>query len=53
MLPYSNHFSVEITAWGPVDPKTGMAMNITDYQKYMGLVIMKNIDHKSFDKNVD
>ena len=45
--------SVEITVRGAVDPKTGMVMNITELKDYIDRVIMKTLDHKNLDKDVD
>lgn len=44
---------VEITIRGTVDPKTGMVMNITELKDYIERVIMKTLDHKNLDKDVD
>ena len=43
---------VEVTLRGPVDPVTGMVMNITDLSRYMNNVIMDRLDHKNLDKDV-
>lgn len=45
--------AVEITIRGTVDPKTGMVMNITELKDYIDRVIMKTLDHKNLDKDVD
>lgn len=45
-------FTVEVTVRGPVDPKTGMVMNITDLKQYMDQTIMKKLDHLNLDKDV-
>lgn len=45
--------AVEITVRGPVDPKTGMVMNIHDLKQYIDQAIMKPLDHKNLDKDVD
>lgn len=37
---------------GPVDPKTGMVMNIADLKDHMDHTIMKSLDHKNLDKDV-
>lgn len=44
---------MEITVRGPVDPKTGMVMNIHDLKQYIDQAIMKPLDHKNLDKDVD
>lgn len=45
--------SVEVTVRGPVDPKTGMVMNISDLKVHMNEVLMNRLDHKNLDKDVD
>lgn len=44
--------TVEVTVRGPVDPKTGMVLNITDLKQYMDQTIMKKLDHLNLDKDV-
>jgi 6-pyruvoyl-tetrahydropterin synthase len=44
---------VEITLKGPVDAKTGMVMNITDLKEYIDAAIMKPLDHKNLDLDVE
>lgn len=43
---------MEVTVKGPVNPKTGMVMNLTDLKQYMAAAIMKPLDHKNLDKDV-
>lgn len=43
---------VEVTVCGPVDPITGMVMNIQDVKEAMDKAIIKPLDHKSIDKDV-
>ena len=42
-----------MTLKGPVSPVTGMVVNITDLKSYMDEVIMKKLDHKNIDEDVD
>lgn len=49
---HGHNYTVEITLRGPVDPKTGMVMNIADLKDHMDHTIMKNLDHKNLDKDV-
>ncbi|XP_013388313.1 6-pyruvoyl tetrahydrobiopterin synthase [Lingula anatina] len=49
---HGHNYKVEVTVYGPVDPVTGMVMNLTDLKKYMQLAIMNNLDHKNLDKDV-
>lgn len=44
---------VEVTIRGAVDRKTGMVMNITELKEHMDQAIMKPLDHKNLDKDVD
>lgn len=49
---HGHNYTVEITLRGPIDPKTGMVMNIADLKDHMDHTIMKNLDHKNLDKDV-
>lgn len=42
-----------MTIRGVVDKKTGMVMNITELKDYMEQAIMKPLDHKNLDKDVE
>lgn len=44
---------VHVTIRGTVDRKTGMVMNITELKEHMDQAIMKPMDHKNLDKDVD
>lgn len=44
---------VEVTIRGVVDQKTGMVMNITELKDHMDHAIMKPLDHKNLDLDVD
>lgn len=41
-----------MTVRGPVNPVTGMVMNISDLKLYMKKVLMDQLDHKNLDKDV-
>lgn len=45
--------SVEVTIRGAVEKKTGMVMNITELKDHMDHAIMKPLDHKNLDADVD
>ncbi|XP_011299871.1 6-pyruvoyl tetrahydrobiopterin synthase [Fopius arisanus] len=49
---HGHNYSIEVTVRGPVDPKTGMVMNISDLKVYMHKVLMDQLDHKNIDKDV-
>lgn len=44
---------MEVTVRGPVDPLTGMVMNLEDLKNYMQKVLMDQMDHKNIDTQVD
>lgn len=48
-----SYFAVEVTVRGPIDIRTGMVMNINDLKIAMDTAIMKVLDHKNLDKDVD
>lgn len=45
-------FTVLVTVKGPVDPSTGMVMNVHDLKEYIKVAIMDPLDHKNLDKDV-
>ncbi|RZC35757.1 6-pyruvoyl tetrahydrobiopterin synthase [Asbolus verrucosus] len=46
-------FAVKVTLFGEIDPKTGMIMNMTELKKDMEEAVMKPMDHKNLDKDVE
>lgn len=44
---------MKVTLFGEIDPKTGMLMNLTDLKQYMEEAIMKPMDHKNLDKDIE
>ncbi|CAD7086355.1 unnamed protein product [Hermetia illucens] len=50
---HGHNYVVRVTVRGPVCPKTGMVMNITELKNHMDEVILKNLDHKNLDKDVN
>lgn len=44
--------SVLVTVKGPVDPTTGMVMNVHELKQYMQIAIMDPLDHKNLDHDV-
>lgn len=46
-------FAVYVTLFGEIDPRTGMIMNMTTLKTLMEEAIMKPMDHKNLDKDVD
>lgn len=45
--------AVKVTLYGEINPKTGMILNLTDLKKYMEYAIMKPMDHKNLDKDIE
>lgn len=45
-------FPVLITVKGPVNPQTGMVMNVHDLKEYIKVAIMDPLDHKNLDQDV-
>lgn len=50
---HGHNYTVKVTLRGPLDPKTGMVMNITELKNYINKVVMENLDHKNLDKDVN
>ncbi|XP_078047740.1 6-pyruvoyl tetrahydrobiopterin synthase purple isoform X1 [Augochlora pura] len=49
---HGHNYTVKVTVRGPVDPITGMVMNLSDLKLYMKRVVMEQLDHKNLDKDV-
>lgn len=49
---HGHNYMVKVTLFGEIDPKTGMIMNMTDLKKNMAEAIMKPMDHKNLDIDV-
>ncbi|KAG7201130.1 hypothetical protein KM043_003923 [Ampulex compressa] len=49
---HGHNYTIEVTLRGPVDPATGMVMNISDLKVYMNKILMDTLDHKNIDKDV-
>lgn len=50
---HGHNYVVEVTVKGHVDSATGMVMNITDLKKIIEKAVMKPLDHKNIDLDVD
>lgn len=48
---HGHNYTVKVTVCGPLDPNTGMVMNLTDVKKHMDTVI-DPLDHKNLDMDV-
>ncbi|CAK1540196.1 unnamed protein product [Leptosia nina] len=49
---HGHNYVVLVTVKGPVDPQTGMVMNVHDLKQYMKEGIMDPLDHKNLDQDV-
>ncbi|KAK2721227.1 6-pyruvoyl tetrahydrobiopterin synthase-like [Artemia franciscana] len=50
---HGHNYVVEVTVKGPVDEKTGMVMDLVELKKAVEEAIMKPLDHKNIDKDVE
>ncbi|XP_031622451.1 6-pyruvoyl tetrahydrobiopterin synthase [Contarinia nasturtii] len=50
---HGHNYTVEVTIRGVVDRKTGMVMNINELKEHMEQAIMKPLDHKNLDKDIE
>lgn len=50
---HGHNYTVEVTIRGPIDPLTGMVVNLEDLKLWMQKVVMDQMDHKNIDKQVD
>ncbi|XP_055704833.1 6-pyruvoyl tetrahydrobiopterin synthase [Phlebotomus papatasi] len=50
---HGHNYTVKVTLRGPVDPATGMVMNIADLKTCMDRAIMQKLDHKNLDLDLD
>ncbi|KAK3923191.1 6-pyruvoyl tetrahydrobiopterin synthase [Frankliniella fusca] len=49
---HGHNYVVEVTLRGPIEPKTGMVMNVHDLKIYFKKAVMDTMDHKNIDKDV-
>ncbi|CAG0901419.1 unnamed protein product [Darwinula stevensoni] len=49
---HGHNYKVEVTLKGPIDPITGMVVNITDLKEWMKTAILDALDHKNLDADV-
>lgn len=50
---HGHNYVVEVSIRGPVDFKTGMVMNLVDLKEVINQCIMKPMDHKNLDLDVE
>jgi len=49
---HGHNYKMEVTVKGPIDPVTGMVMNVTDLKKIIHEHVFDIMDHKHLDKDV-
>ena len=50
---HGHNYVVEISVSGTVDPTTGMIVNLTDLDRFVGREVIEPFDHKSLNEDVD
>ena len=50
---YGHNYILDVTICGPVDPKTGLLMHLTDLKNIIHREILDELDHKHIDYDVD
>ncbi|CAF1010358.1 unnamed protein product [Adineta steineri] len=50
---HGHNYVLEVTVFGHVDARTGMVMNIADLKYLIQEHVLKFVDHKHLDKDVD
>ncbi|KAA3677392.1 6-pyruvoyltetrahydropterin/6-carboxytetrahydropterin synthase [Paragonimus westermani] len=50
---HGHNYKLEVTLFGPVDPKTGMVMNLTELHSVIQRNVLDFVDHKNLDKDVN
>ncbi len=49
---HGHNYVLEVTVHGPIDPNTGMVLNLTDLKKAMDEAIIQPMDHKHLNFDV-
>ena len=49
---HGHNYKLEVTVKGPVDPQTGMVMNIADLKTVIENSVLSLLDHKNIDQDV-
>jgi len=50
---HGHNYKINVTLYGPVDPVSGMVINLTDLKQCMKIAIEEPFDHKNIDKQVE
>lgn len=51
VVPHGHNYTVDVTIRGPIDPTTGMVIDLTDLKRVVGDVVVERFDHA--DLNAD
>ena len=51
VVPHGHNYTVDVTIRGPIDPTTGMIIDLTDLKRVVGEVVVERFDHA--DLNAD
>ncbi|KAJ1954198.1 hypothetical protein EC988_002561 [Linderina pennispora] len=49
---HGHNYVVETVLRGPIDPTTGMIVNITDLKQWLKTAVLDHVDHKNLDMDV-
>ncbi len=49
---HGHNYELEVVIYGPIDPVTGMVMNITELKQDIEKTVMNQLDHKNIDLDV-
>ena len=49
---HGHNYRLEVTLRGPVDPRTGMVMNLVDLKAAIQDAVLSKVDHRNLDKDV-
>eukprot|EP01113_Clastostelium_recurvatum_P036388 TRINITY_DN5176_c0_g1_i1.p1 TRINITY_DN5176_c0_g1~~TRINITY_DN5176_c0_g1_i1.p1 ORF type:complete len:157 (+),score=40.53 TRINITY_DN5176_c0_g1_i1:49-471(+) len=50
---HGHNYVLEVVLAGPVDPKTGMVMNLTDLKRILHEEVISLVDHRNLDIDVE
>lgn len=49
---HGHNYQVEVTLAGPVDPTTGMLVNLADLKQLLWETVLSQLDHRNLDRDV-
>jgi 6-pyruvoyltetrahydropterin/6-carboxytetrahydropterin synthase len=50
-VPHGHNYVLEVTLRGPVDPKTGMLMDLAELKRLVGEVVVARFDHADLNRD--